>query len=625
VYLRTPEEQRPQIRTGFALRIAIMGGIALAMFGVIFFRLWYLQILSGDKYVAEANNNRIREIRVEAPRGDIIDRNGTVLVENRTSLALQLNPQRLPADTARRRIELRRLGAAAGMSLRRIRREMGDQLELLPSAPVTLKRDVEYDLIAYLKENQASFPGVEVQKVFVRRYPNGTLAAHLFGQVGEINGKELKEPEYRGLEPGDEIGKGGVEQQYDRYVRGRAGATLIQVDALGRPKGQLSQRQPVPGNNLQLTIDSDLQAAGEGALASRGLPGGFAAMNLHTGEVLGLGSFPTFDPSIFTKPLTQSQVDALYRDPVAASGVNRAISGLYPTGSTMKPITSMAALTSGTITPSTPIYDGGTFTAGEQVFHNAGGGAYGTLALPTALQVSSDVFFYTLGYDMNDDQHLNPLQRWAFKLGLGHATGIDVPGESSGLVPTPKWRNHLYEKDLTDRPWSVGDNIQLAVGQGDLQADPLQMAVAYATIANGGTVLRPHVGMDVVDSAGRAVQEIEPPPQRHVPVDPAYRDAILSGLHDAAQAPGGTSYSVFGGFPVPVAGKTGTAERPGHYDDQSWYVVLAPYPDPRIVVAVTIEDGGFGVESAAPAALQILSQYFHARATSVGAAGPNAE
>jgi penicillin-binding protein 2 len=622
VYLRTPEEQRPQIRTGFALRIAIMGGIALAMFGVIFFRLWYLQILSGDKYVAEANNNRVREIRVAAPRGEVLDRNGNVLVENRTSLALQLNPQRLPADTARRRAELRRLGDAAGLSLRRIRREMQDQLEELPSAPVTLKRDVDYELVAYLEENQLTFRGVEVQKVFVRRYPNGTLGAHLFGQVGEISKDELKQPEYRGLEPGDEIGKDGVEQQYDRYLRGRAGATRIQVDALGRPKGQLSERQPVPGNNLQLTIDSDLQAAGESALAARGLPGGFAAMNVHTGEVLGLGSFPSFDPSVFTRPLTQSQVDDLYRDPIAAPLTNRAIAGLYPTGSTMKPITSVAALNSSTITPSTPIFDGGSITIGDITFHNAGGAAYGTLSLPTALQVSSDVFFYTLGQYMNvDDGHGGPLQKWAFKLGLGHETGIDLPGESGGLIPTPRWRNRLFEKELTDRPWTVGDNVNLAVGQGDLQADPLQMAVAYAAIANGGAVLRPHVGMDVVDSAGRAVQEIEPPPQRHVQLDPAYRAAILSGLHDAAQSPGGTSYSVFGGFPIPVAGKTGTAERPGHFDDQSWYVVLAPYPDPRLVVAVTIEDGGFGVESAAPAALQILSQYFHARATSVGSGG----
>jgi penicillin-binding protein 2 len=622
MYLRTPEEQRPQIRTGFALRVAIMGGVALALFGVLFFRLWYLQILSGDEYVAEANNNRLREIRVVAPRGQIYDRNGTVLVENRTSLALQLNPQRLPADTARRRAELRRLGEAAGLSLRRIRREMKDQLQDLPSAPVTLKRDVGYDLVYYLEENQTSFPGVEVQKVFVRRYPHGTLAAHIFGQVGEINEEELKEPEYRGLEPGDEIGKDGVEYQYDRYLRGRAGATRIQVDALGRPKGQLSEREPVPGNNLQLTIDSDLQAAGEAALTARGLPGAFAAMNVHTGEVLGLGSFPSFDPAVFTRPLTQRQVDDLYRDPVLAPLTNRAIAGLYPTGSTMKPITSMGALNGlPDFTPSTPIYDGGALTVGDITFQNAGGAAYGTLSLPTALQVSSDVFFYTLGRDMNEDHGLNPLQRWAFKLGLGHTTGIDLPGEAGGLIPTPKWRNRLYEHGLTDRPWTVGDNVNLAVGQGDLQADPLQMAVAYAAIANGGTVLRPRVGMDVVDSAGRAVQEIQPPPLRHLNFDPAYREAILSGLHDAAQAQGGTSYSVFGGFPIPVAGKTGTAERPGHFDDQSWYVVLAPYPDPRLVVAVTIEDGGFGVEAAAPAALQILSQYFHARATPVGPAG----
>ncbi|HEY8779621.1 MAG TPA: penicillin-binding protein 2 [Solirubrobacterales bacterium] len=604
--------------SGFALRVAILGGAALVMFAVIFFRLWYLQVLSGDKYLVEANNNRIREIRVTAPRGQILDRNGQVLVENRTSLALQLNPQKLPGNAGERRAELTRLGHAAGIPLRRIRRDMHDQLKVLASAPVTLQRDVNYDLVYYLQEHQANFPGVAVQRIFVRRYRDGTLGAHLFGNVGEIDSKELKEPRYKGLKPGDQIGQDGVEYTYDRYLRGRDGQTRVQVDSLGRPTpgGQLSAVPPKPGDNLQLSIDSGVQAAGESGLASLGLPGAFVAMDVRNGQVLGLGSNPTFDPSVFTKPITQSQYKQLTSNTTDAPLTDRAIRGLYPTGSTFKPITAMAALTGGVITPATPITDTGGLTVGGITFHNAGGGAYGTLSLPSALQVSDDVFFYTLGLRMNGTIQL---QKWAHRLGIGTPTGIDLPGESAGLLPTPAWRNRLYRKKLTDRPWSAGDNINLAVGQGDVQVDPLQLADAYAAIGNGGTLLRPHVGMQVVDTAGRVVQELNPSPRRHIPINPGYRSAILDGLHMAAQSPGGTSYAVFGGFPVPVAGKTGTAQRTGQAD-QSWYSVLAPYPNPRVVVTVTIERGGFGVDSAAPVAEQILSQYFHTRAHSIGGA-----
>jgi len=213
------------------------------------------------------------------------------------------------------------------------------------------------------------------------------------------------------------------------------------------------------------------------------------------------------------------------------------------------------------------------------------------------------------------------LQRWAHMLGIGRASGLDLPGAAEGLLPTKQWRDKLAaEGEAEGRPWSAGDNIQLATGQGDLQTNPLQMAIAYATLANGGTVVTPHVGLEVDDAAGRVMREFEPTPRRSVDFKAESSEAILAGLHDAAQAPSGTSYAVFGGFSVPVAGKTGTAQRVGH-EDQSWYVVLAPYPNPRIVTAVTIEEGGFGAESAAPAALQILEAYFGKHSS--GESGPN--
>jgi penicillin-binding protein 2 len=364
-----------------------------------------------------------------------------------------------------------------------------------------------------------------------------------------------------------------------------------------------------------------VQAAGESALASRGLRGAFVTMNVNNGQILGLGSFPTFDPSVFTRPLSQAQYNALYKDEEAAPLTDRATEAAYPTGSTFKIFTALAALESGVITPSTTIEDAGKITVGTETFQNAGGVANGPLTLVPALEVSSDVFFYTLGLDMWKN---NELQRWAGKLGIGRPSGLDIPEGLPGLVPSKQWRDRLYKEGETDRPWSAGDNIQLATGQGDLQTNPLQMAIAYAALGNGGNIVTPHVGLEVQDAAGRVIKEFDQPVRRHVHIDPGYRATIMEGLHDAAQSPAGTSYSVFGGFPVEVAGKTGTAQRPPHAD-QSWYVVLAPYPNPRIVTAVTMEEGGFGVEAAAPAALQILESYFNKHASAVSGSSSGAE
>ena len=616
MYLRS-DERGPAMTNRLALRIALFGGVAVVLFAILFFRLWLLQVLDGEKYLAEAKNNRTRSFRTSAPRGEILDRNGELIVANRTSLALQVNPRKLPADPAERRAELAKLAEMTHTTLRRVRRTMHEELKLAPAAPVTLRRDVGRYLVYYLQENQERFPGVEVQRVFVRAYPDDTLAAHVLGNVGEISEEQLKEPRYRGLVPGDEIGQDGVEDTYDRYLRGRPGLTRIQVDALGEPtpNGRLLDKPPAPGNNLKLTIDQKVQQAGEAGLATYG-SGGFVAMDVHTGEILGLGSSPTFEPEQLTPPLTQAQVNETIRNP-AAPLTDRAISGLYPTGSTFKLITALAALEEGTITPADVIEDGGSITVGTQTFQNAGGEALGSVDMMRALAVSSDVYFYLLGWKMWDT---GGLQRWAHRLGIGRPTGIDLPGAEAGLLPTQKWRNDLYEEGGTDRPWSAGDNVQLATGQGDLQANPLQMAVAYATLGNGGTVVTPHVGKEVTDAAGRVLKEFAPPPRRQVKIDPGSRRVILQGLHDAAQTPEGTSYEVFGNFPIPVAGKTGTAQRDSQAD-QSWYVVLAPYPNPKVVTAVTIEEGGFGAESAAPIALDILEAYFHKQAT--GSAGPN--
>jgi penicillin-binding protein 2 len=618
MYLRS-DERGPAMTNRLALRIALFGGVAVALFAILFLRLWLLQVLDGEKYLAEAKNNRTRSYRVSAPRGEILDRNGKVLVANRTSLALQVNPRKLPEDPAQRRAELSQLAGLTHSTLRRVRRTMHEELKMAPAAPVTLRRDVGHYLVFYLQENQDRFPGVETQRVFVRAYPDGTLAAHILGSVGEIEEKQLKESRYRGLQPGDWIGQSGVEDTYDHFLRGQPGLTKVQVDAFGEPtpNGHLVAKPPAPGNSLKLSIDEKVQAAGEAALSERGLAGGFITMDVHTGEILGLGSYPTFEPSLFTRPLTQKQVDETYNNPTAPL-LDRVTAGQYPTGSTFKLITAIAALESGKLSLGEVIDDPGQLEIGEQVFKNAGEAANGAVSLVQALEVSSDVFFYTLGDRM---WNTGALQHWAHALGIGRSTGIDLPGAEEGTLPSQHWRNQLYREGETDRPWSVGDNVQLATGQGDLQTNPLQMAIAYATLANGGTVITPHVGKEIDDPAGRVLREFDPKPRRHVHIDSEYRAAILEGLHDAAQSGAGTSFDTFGTFPIPVAGKTGTAQRPPHAD-QSWYGVLAPYPNPRIVTFVTMEEGGFGDESAAPAAKKILEAYFAGRlAKEAGSAG----
>ncbi len=611
-----PPGDRIRSGNGLALRIAVLGGFAVALFAILFFRLWNLQVIDGDSYLAEAQNNRTREYKVIAPRGDILYSDGSALVDNRTSLALVVDTSKLSDDEAEANAELKELGGLVNMSLKKVKRTIREEEEIAAGAPVTIRRDVGYDVVYYLEENQRRFPGVQVQRIFVRAYPGGSAAAHLLGSVGEVSEEELKEDRYTGLEAGDEVGKGGIEYSYDKYLRGEPGVTRVQVNAFGQPTpgGQLVSQPPAPGDNLKLTIDPRVQEAGEAALSEKVLPGAFVTMDVHSGEVLAMGSSPTFDPAVFTKTtLTQAQADAFYKNE-SAPLTNRVTEAAYPVGSTFKMITALAALEGGVVTPATTIVDNGSIEIAGQPFQNAGAQAYGPVDLRRAMQVSSDIYFYELGREMNQT---DLLQNWANRLGISQPTGIDLPGEAEGLVPSKEWRDQLYEEGETDRPWAVGDNIQLATGQGDLQTDPLQLAVAYAAFANGGRLVVPRLGKELEDAAGRVLKEFEPQVRRKVKIDPTWRDDIMAGLHASAQEPEGTSYPVFGGFPIPVAGKTGTAQRPPH-EDQSWYVVLAPYPNPRIVTVVTVEEGGFGATSAAPIALNMLEAYFDKQAASVG-------
>jgi penicillin-binding protein 2 len=625
------------------------------MFAIIFFRLWYLQVLSGDTYLHEASFNSTRGVAIPAQRGEILDRNGIELVGSKQATVVEIALPQLPKHAEGM---LHRLSGVLGLSTRPGPcKGTGHGVPLLtpidcmiakgrynlPYANVTIAQDVPRDVLYYLSERAHQFPGVLEQQVFIRDYPSDTLAAQLLGTVGPITKNELAYSHYNGVPHSAIVGQSGVEYSYDHYLRGRDGAYQIQVDSQGSPIRTLPQQlRPRSGNNLELSVDMKLQKAGEAALAlaiSNNYPapaGAFVALNPDNGEVLAMGSNPTYSPSLFAQPvIPQAKYDQVTGQGSGHPLDNRAIAGLYPTGSTFKPITAIAALQSGTWSAGATYDDTGTYQINAQTLHNAGGAAYGSLDLVNAIRVSSDIFFYHLGALMNVEPSKAPnggaLQTYARLLGIGQPTGVDVGGEPApdGILPTPNWRaknnvrelgyehaHHVSCCTLGDlRPWSIGDNIHLAVGQGDLEATPLQLAVAYSAIENGGNVVRPHVGLNVQAADGTILQKIEPPPTRHVQVDQANLDEVKSGLRAAASLSGGTSAAVFGNFPAPVYGKTGTAQH-NNQQDQAWYACFVPAyrGHPPIVVVVTVEQGGFGAVAAAPAARQILSYYyFHNR------------
>jgi penicillin-binding protein 2 len=657
-----PEDRLSPLTPRLALRVAIVASVALALFAILFFRLWFLQVLSGNQYLAQAKVNRVRDIDVPAPRGQIIDRSANVLVDSKPGIAVQIAPSQLPvalqpmmlSRTPRRDTVLyNKLAHVLGMPTKRrrckidgygvahlspISCEVAQGYAQLPYQEVTIKTDVSKDVQYYLAERQAEFQGVTVDRIWLRRYPLNTLAAQLFGTVGRITPLEIHDARYRGVSQNSIVGQSGLEWYYDRYLRGVDGTERVQVDALGRPAGNVGETQPEQGHSLKLSLDMSLQKAGQQSLREAidanppATAGAFVAMNPDDGEVYAMGSLPTFNPNIFAKPVSASTYRSLNNVDSHYPLIDRAIMSAYPTGSTFKPITATAALQSGAWSVDETYDDTGQYCVDQQCRHNSGNAVYGVVNLTDALKVSSDDFFYNLGAQINVDpiQHPNggALQHWAHLYGIGQKTGIDLGGETSGNLPTPKWRlridalerrcerkRHVPSCGIADgRPWSVGDNINLAVGQGDVQVTPLQLAVAYSAIANGGSVIRPHLGLEIDSPQGTVLQKVAPPPSRHLNINSLYLDTIRQGLREAASVQGGTSADVMGDFHQQVYGKTGTAQRNGQAD-QSWYACFVPdtATNKPILVVVTVEQGGFGAMAAAPAARQILSQWFYGR------------
>jgi penicillin-binding protein 2 len=639
--------ERIPVSPQLALRVAILGGLAMAMFAIIFFRLWFLQVLSGEQYVQQANANRARDLPVAAPRGEILDREGQALVASRTTNAVQIVPSALPPAGHQRIVLYRRLGRLLGMSGSHVQALVIKGRTAVPYAPVTIKTDAGRGALTVLAERQSEFPGVTQQPVSIRAYPYGAMAAQVLGYVGQVSEGELKLRAFDGVKQGTVVGQEGLEYYYDRYLRGRQGIQRVEVNAAGYPvPSKLAATPPKAGYSLKVTLDMGLQKEGEKALLegienarAGGKPadaGAFVALDPRNGQILAMGSSPTFDPNKFAKPLTKSEYAALEGKSGTAGEespaplTDRAVNGTYPTGSTFKPITAMGTLEAGVINPSEGLGAGQCISVSTEQFCNAGKADYGAVGLVEALKVSSDTYFFQAGELANS--HGNVIQREAHKLGVGQQTGIDLPSEITGLVPDREWRakvareelrcekrRHVSSCGISDgRPWSVGDNMHLAVGQGDLLTSPLQMAVAYSTLANAftnggnGWVVRPHLGMEIDGAQGRLVQSLSFPAQHHVHLNDEDLNLVMQGIHEAASQPGGTSAAVWAGWDQaqhPVYGKTGTAQHIGK-EDQSWYMCYVGDPKHPIVIAVTIEQGGFGAETAAPVARLLASQWF---------------
>lgn len=598
------------------VRIGMLAVAVVVLFSLLGFRLWFLQILSGDSYVKLADNNRLREVPLEAPRGVIYDRGGKILVENKPGLGVGI----LPMDLRAKDEVIPRLARVLGVPEADIRARL-DKATNDPYVTAMIKEDVPEATVAYLKEHSLEFPGVQIEKAYLRAYPRREFATHVLGYVGEVSAADLDKEQFRALKAGVRIGKDGVEFTYDSFLRGVDGVRKVEVDAAGRPKRVLKEQTPLPGNNLWLTIDYGLQAAAEKALSEgldRAHAGGFTtaaagavvAIDPRTGEVLAMASAPDYDLSLWVGGMKQTDYAALTAKDAHNPLFDRAISGLYPAGSTFKPFVAGTALTSGIVDSGTKFFDPGSFKIGQQIWKCWKAGGHGEVNLVKALMESCDVYFYNLGKRFYD-QTGAVLQDGLRAFGFGRTTGIDIPGEVAGRVPDKGWKK-ANGTTKEGRSWNPGDMVNLAIGQGDLLVTPLQLAVASAAIANGGDILVPRLALKVTDASGATLKEFETEKRGRISMSAEDIDTVRRGLGYVVSEPNGTAHGAFKGFPIAVAGKTGTAEKKPE-KDYAWFMGYAPADAPQILVVALIEQGGHGSSVAAPVVRRVMEAYFNVK------------
>jgi penicillin-binding protein 2 len=547
----------------------------------------------------------------------------------------------MPRAERRRRSIVRRLSSVLGVPAKELAREVAAHASD-PLTPITVKTPVSEEQVYYLKEHMAEFPGVRVVQTYLRDYTYGALAAQLLGYVGEISPEELKRLRRDGYRGGDRLGKAGIEASYDSYLRGRHGLGQIRVDSMGRQVGAyLPTQEARAGFALRLTVDVQLQRAAEQALAygidlalqndhwaANG--GAIVALDPRDGAIRAMASYPAYKPSVYVGRVDPDKLAPLLDEEAAKRAnypsLNRATAGLYPPGSTFKPVTALAGMQEHVFSAYDSIQCSPVAYYGldQQKFVNWNPFVDRPMTLPEALAESCDTYFYEIGnrfYERGGEGRVR-LQQWARRFGFGTTTGLDIGGEAEGLLPTPEWRKETFESDW-DRAWNPGDSIQLAIGQKDLLVTPLQMTAFYAMLANGGNVVTPYLVSDVErpgsKSSPRVIERrFAPLPPKSAGLDPEAVRVVREGLFLATHSASGTSSSVFGGYDVPISGKTGTAEKvvplPGypvdHLEDQSWWCGWGPSENARLVVCALIENGGHGSTAAAPAALKVFEKFF---------------
>ena len=589
---------------GFNRRLRVLGILMVLVIAVLIGRAGYLQIYEGEYYAGLADGNRIRIIPAVAPRGTFYDRNGQLLVTNRPGFTVSL----LPLTSPIKEEVIERLSALVHVPVEDIKAKIAGHSGF---DPIRIKADVTPDIVSIIEEQKELYPGVMIENTPIRDYVLKQEGAHTFGYVSEINDEELKEKKADGYKSGDIIGKFGLEKIYDTYVRGEDGGDQVEVDVSGKPVKRLGRKVPVPGDDLVLTIDKDLQTAAEKAVDDRlaAIHASAAAavvMNPQTGEILAIVSRPAFDPNLFAHGISSKDWAKLNNNPFHPMD-NKTISGEYPPGSTFKIVTGTAALTEGKVAPEEKIFDSGHHWIIPK--GNAEGEALGWINFQEALAHSDNVYFYEMGNRLGIDL----LEKYARMFGLGQRTGIDLPYEAKGLVANREYK----KKNFEDGDWYLSETFDAAIGQGFNLVTPLQAAMVMGEIAADGKRYKPHLVSRIQTQDGDVIKEFQPELLSELQVPANVIKLVQEGLHDVTKF--GTAASTFRGFPVDIAGKTGTAEN-SQGRDHGWFVAYGPFDNPNIVVAVIVEQGGFGSQSAVPIGREILEAAFH-----VGRYAPDAQ
>ena len=629
------------------VRLGLIGLMVGCLFAAMFVRLWYLQVLESPQLAAAATSNQVRPVTEAAPRGLILDRNGNVIVGDQTVVAITVARSVVPTASCGGKLPstypsvIDRLANLLGTTPMSILQTISD-CRYSPYEPVPVATNVDISKVVYLREHQSEFPGVDVQELSQRYYPAGTAAAQVLGYVGAINSEQLSRLKSKGYQQGDLIGQSGVESAYESWLRGAPGVTNLEVNAGGKVIGTLGGTPPQPGDDVQLSIDLNLQKTVDTDLAAEiktlhnqrdpqtgnyyPAPSGAAVViDPNDGQVLAMSSYPNYDPSVWVGGISSAAYAQLApSDPNKPDALlNRAVAGVYTPGSTFKLVTATAALDGGLINPGYYYDDTGSFTirncTAGCTFHNNESEALGSIDVQTALTASDDVFFYNLGYLFYENQSRygpQPIQDVAKDYGLGQPTDFDLGGGAGATrVDSPAERIKLHQEAPAAFPnyqWYAGDNIEMAFGQGATVISPLQLADAYATFANGGTLYAPHVGAQVVSPTGKVLSSFPAKVLNHVDLTPTTRSTILAGLEGVVSEPRGTAYGTFLGFPdsaFPVAAKTGTATT-NKAEPNALFVSFAPASAPRYLVMVVIDQAGYGASGAAPVAEQVLEYLY---------------